>query len=139
MPFGTSGEDGLILHRKQIACAAMFGSVRGVAVGMIFSVALAAAACTTQKAARPAVDPPQSEMTTQPAAATYSCADGSLITIQNLGASVRISGVSDSPIELPAAPATQRSRYGEQPYALVLDGNDALFMKTGSQPLTCTR
>jgi hypothetical protein len=107
----------------------------------MLSVALAAAACTTQKAARSAIDPPPvaSETTTQPASATYSCADGSLITIQNLGVSVRISGVGDSPIELPAAPSTQRSRYGEQPYALVLDGNDALFMKTGSQPLTCTR
>jgi hypothetical protein len=103
-------------------------------------VALAAAACTTQKPNKPSnIDPAIDQTTTQPATATYSCADGSMITIENLGASVRIMGAGDNPIELPAAPATQRSRYGEQPYALVLDGRDALFMKTGDQPLTCTR
>jgi hypothetical protein len=107
----------------------------------MMSAALAAAACTTNQAKKPAgADPAMTEeTTTQPASATYSCADGSMMTIENLGASVRIRGAGDDVIELPAAPPTQRSRYGELPYALVLDGNDALFMKNGSVPLNCTR
>jgi hypothetical protein len=42
-------------------------------------------------------------------------------------------------VELPAAPSGQESRYSQQPYALVLDGTDALFMKNGREPLACTR
>jgi hypothetical protein len=52
---------------------------------------------------------------------------------------VRVQGLGDDVLELPASPATQRSRYGEQPYALVLEGREALFMKNGQPPLTCTR
>ena len=33
-------------------------------------------------------------------------------------------------------PAEKR---GEQPYAIVLEGHDALFMKSGQEPLSCTR
>jgi hypothetical protein len=62
-----------------------------------------------------------------------------MITIENLGASVHITGADEQPIDLPAAPAAQTARYGEQPYALVLDGRDALFMKSGQEPLSCTR
>ena len=83
---------------------------------------------------------PVSETTSsQPRTATYNCADGGMITIENLGASVRVTGADEEPIELPAAPAAQTTRYGEQPYALVLDGRDALFMKSGQEPLACTR
>jgi hypothetical protein len=41
--------------------------------------------------------------------------------------------------ELPAAPDNQRSRYGEAHDAIVLDGREALVMKSGKPPLTCTR
>ena len=48
-------------------------------------------------------------------------------------------GAGDELIELPASPAAQTSRYGEQPYAMVLEGHEALFMKSGQEPLSCTR
>jgi hypothetical protein len=104
-------------------------------------VATALTACTTgpsRKTTGPASET-SDQTSAQPAMATYNCADGSMITIQNLGSSVRIQGVGDDVVDLPAAPATQRSRYGEQPYALVLDGRDALYMKSGDEPLNCTR
>lgn len=112
---------------------------RRVAVCLFVSVALTA--CETSPPPKTTgLAPASSDQTSsQPATATYNCADGSLITIQNLGTSVRIQGVGDDVVELPAAPPTQRSRYGEQPYALVLDGRDALYMKSGSEPLNCTR
>jgi hypothetical protein len=109
--------------------------------GILASVALMTAACTTgalQKAYGPETQPTD-ESNSPPRTATYSCADGGMITVENLGDYVRILGVGDDTIELPASPATQHSRYGEQPYALVLEGRDALFMKSGEEPLACTR
>jgi hypothetical protein len=118
----------------------MFVSPRRAA--LLFFVPVALTACTTASTKKPnnPVQPQQTdESSAQPATATYSCADGGMITIQNLGTSVRIQGLGDDVLELPASPETQRSRYGEQPYALVLEGRDALFMKSGQEPLTCTR
>lgn len=74
----------------------------------------------------------------QPARATYSCADGSMMTIRNLGASIRVIG-PDEEEELPASPANQRSRYGQGVDAIVLDGREALVVKGRHSPLTCTR
>jgi hypothetical protein len=119
----------------------MFVLPRRAALFLFITVALTA--CTTASAKKPNNPGPQIQQTdastAQPATATYSCADGGMITIQNLGTSVRIQGLGDDVLELPASPQTQRSRYGEQPYALVLEGRDALFMKSGQEPLTCTR
>lgn len=74
----------------------------------------------------------------QPAQATYRCESGVSLTI-NLGASVRLTDPDGEQVELPAAPASQRSRYGQTPYALVLEGEEALYMKNGKTPLACRR
>jgi hypothetical protein len=119
----------------------MFASLGRVTSIAVMSVALATAGCTTEPAHKTASVAPAAtdETSTQPVTATYSCADGGMMTIQNLGSSVRILNGAGEPLELPAAPPAQRARYGEQPYALVLDGREALFMKSGEEPLTCTR
>jgi len=74
----------------------------------------------------------------QPSTSTYNCADGSMMTIRNLGSSIRVMG-PDEEEELPAAPANQRSRYGKGVDAVVLDGREALVVKGRHPPLTCTR
>jgi hypothetical protein len=75
-----------------------------------------------------------------PGTATYSCADGGMVKIQNLGTSLRLLGPDGEVAEeLPASPADQNSRYGANHDAVVLDGRDALIMKSGAVPLTCTR
>lgn len=121
----------------------MFGPRHLVRFSFLSIAAAGISACTTSSITPKAdIQPPAAvaeETTTQPATATYSCADGGMITVENLGSSVRILGAGDEPIELPASPASQRTRYGEQPYAIVLEGRDALFMKNGEEPLTCTR
>lgn len=76
---------------------------------------------------------------TQPRSASYSCADGGLVTIENLGTSVRVLGPDGESTELPASPSNQRSRYGLASDAIVIEGREALFMKGGQEPLTCTR
>lgn len=75
----------------------------------------------------------------QPRTATYSCADGGRMTIENLGTSVRVLGADGVSEELPASPANQSSRYGQAHDAIVIDGRDALVMKAGARPLACKR
>ncbi|TIS58584.1 MAG: hypothetical protein E5W91_08945 [Mesorhizobium sp.] len=77
--------------------------------------------------------------TPQPRTATYSCADGGTMTVENLGTSVRVIGADGVSEELPASPANQSSRFGESHDAIVIDGRDALVMKGGASPVTCTR
>ena len=79
------------------------------------------------------------EEVSQPGTATYNCADGGMMTIQNLGTSVRVLGPDGIAEELPASPSNQRSRYGQAHDAIVLDGREALVVKGGQTPLTCTR
>lgn len=79
------------------------------------------------------------EEVSQPGTATYNCADGGMMTIQNLGTSVRILGPDGVAEELPASPSNQRSRYGQAHDAIVLDGREALVVKAGQTPLPCTR
>ena len=63
--------------------------------GVMAAVMLTASACTTGVGKSDLTAGSADETTSQPSTATYSCADGGLITIENLGASVRISGAGD--------------------------------------------
>jgi hypothetical protein len=75
----------------------------------------------------------------QPRTATYNCAGGGMLTIENLGTSVRVLGPDGASEDLPASPANQRSRYGQAHDAIVIEGREALVMKGGATPRTCTR
>lgn len=112
------------------------------------AAALAAAGCTGGGG------PAQPQIASnQPRIATYQCGEDGEIRIVNTGASVQVSEYmvavdadteetsepGESWFELVAAPPNQRSRYGAEGLALVLEGREALWMKSGSAPLTCTR
>ncbi|WP_292231619.1 hypothetical protein [Mesorhizobium sp.] len=73
--------------------------------------------------------------------ATYRCGNGGMITIQNLGSSLRVARPDGSTEEFAASPANQSSRYQEASThdAIVIDGREALVMKRGSTPQTCRR
>ncbi|CDX22813.1 conserved hypothetical protein [Mesorhizobium plurifarium] len=73
--------------------------------------------------------------------ATYRCGNGGMITIQNLGSSLRVVRQDGSTEEFAASPANQSSRYQEAAThdAIVIDGREALVMKRGSTPQTCRR
>jgi hypothetical protein len=75
----------------------------------------------------------------QPRMASYTCAGGALVTVENFGSSVRVVGPEGESLDLPASPATQRNRYGEASDAIVIEGREALFMRRGHEPLTCMR
>ena len=73
--------------------------------------------------------------------ATYRCGNGGMITIQNLGSSLRVVGPDGTTEQFAASPANQSSRYQEAAThdAIVIDGSEALVMKRGSTPQTCKR
>lgn len=75
----------------------------------------------------------------QPRVASYDCGDGASITVENLGQAVRVTDTDGSSLELPAAPASQHSRFGAGGDAIVIDGREALLMRGKHTPLTCTR
>ncbi|MBO6717271.1 MAG: hypothetical protein JJ913_04865 [Rhizobiaceae bacterium] len=125
------------------------GRARRVIVSSIaVAASLAAAGCTGGSSQQQAPG-------SQPRVATYRCGDGDLRII-NTGGSVVVDERVAAPLdetaapgeapelvetrfELVAAPPNQRSRYGAEGLALVLEGNEALWMKAGRPPMTCNR
>ncbi|TIQ00001.1 MAG: hypothetical protein E5X60_06690 [Mesorhizobium sp.] len=116
-----------------------------MALGRTFRVTLALCpllttiACNAPKAGNPLAATATDSTAPQPRSATYTCADGARITIENLGTSVRVLGPDGASEDLPASPANQNSRFGAEHDAIVIDGRDALVMMGGATPLTCTR
>ncbi|MCV0394438.1 MAG: hypothetical protein K5872_15630 [Rhizobiaceae bacterium] len=89
-------------------------------------------------------DPREAGEERQPAVATYSCGEDGGIIIENKGDSVVVAATSSGeeapdPVELPAAPADQRSRYAASIYALLLEGREAMWIAGREPPMTCTR
>jgi hypothetical protein len=115
---------------------------RGRSSGALIAVAcaIAVASCQSDEAKTEAtVASAESTSEAQPRMASYTCAGGALVTVENLGSSVRVVGPEGESLDLPASPATQRNRYGQASDAIVLEGREALFMRRGHEPLTCMR
>ncbi len=74
-----------------------------------------------------------------PRMATYQCDDGGTLRVENRGNSVQLQTPRGVEVTLPASPPDSTSRYGDPPYALILDGREALWFVTGKHPLTCRR
>lgn len=74
-----------------------------------------------------------------PGLATYVCEDQTALVVDNRVTQVTVTDGEGDVSTLPAAPAEQRSRYGVEGLAIVLDGNDALFMKGRHEPVNCRR
>lgn len=75
----------------------------------------------------------------QPRVAAYRCGAAGSLTIENFQTSVHVIPSRGLAVELPASPPGSTSRYGEAPYALLLEGREALWMETGKKPVTCRR
>ena len=99
--------------------------------------ALVAASCVPSETGK--VTATENTTTTQPRQATYNCGQSGSLIVENLRTSVHLTEPDGSIVDLPASPPAQQSRFGEAPYALVLEGNEALLMKNGKEPLTCSR
>jgi membrane-bound inhibitor of C-type lysozyme len=99
----------------------------------------AAVGCMSEKAPAGEAASTSAEAAAQPRHATYRCGDEGTLEVDNMRTSVRLTDLDGETVELPAAPSDQTSRYGQTPYALLLEGNEALYMKAGREPVTCLR
>ena len=118
---------------------------------LLAAVVLALQGCTTDapKAAEAAVAVTPAEpagalaLTEAPAPpigiSVYHCDNGTDLSVDNLGASVRVTEAAGEAIDMPASPADSRNRYVQANYAIVLEGSDALFMRPRGGPIACKR
>jgi len=75
----------------------------------------------------------------QPRLATYDCGEDGTISVESMASAVRLTDADGGSYDLPASPPAQSSRFGEGNLALVVEDREALWMKAGSEPMTCRR
>lgn len=75
---------------------------------------------------------------TPPREATFRCDEGERLHVARLGSAVQVTDAEGDTIVLPPSPPGQDTRYGMDGYALVVEGEDALWMKAGATPRDCT-
>jgi hypothetical protein len=68
---------------------------------------------------------------------TFDCGEGESLTISRAGTALLVSDSQDDSAELAPSPPGQNARYDAEGYALALDGDEALWMKAGQEPMTC--
>ena len=71
--------------------------------------------------------------------ATYKCDNGESLQVDNSVAAVSIAFADGSSMQLPASPSDSHTRYVQEQYAMVFDGEEALFFRPKSTPITCRR
>ena len=117
--------------------------IEGSAGLLLLVLTLGLGACTTEGPSSAASDE-------RPRVTGYHCGEDGSIRIEQRGDIVRVfepppppdpdatePAAAPAPVELAAAPPGQRSRYGMDGYALVVEGREALWMKAGRAPMTC--
>jgi membrane-bound inhibitor of C-type lysozyme len=119
---------------QRIRCGRLSGALLAVACALVVASCQSGGAKTEATAALA-----ESTNEAQPRMASYTCAGGALVTVENFGSSVHVVGPEGESLDLPASPATQRNRYGEGSDAIVIEGREALLMQRGHEPLTCMR
>jgi hypothetical protein len=120
----------------------------------LFLVSLAALApLAALMSACVSAETPGTSSAAQPRLATYACGGEGTLRVEAASGMVRVTlteprdpeadpkeiAQPPEPVELPAAPPGQSTRFGKDGYALVVEGREALYMKAGRVPMTCTR
>jgi hypothetical protein len=137
-PSGSTGPVDLVAL-VGVACAMTLFLTVGCRLPQVMPLLAALAVITSCVPQQTQATAPAAAEAAQPRVATYDCGGDGVITVENLGASVHIIGTDGETLDLPAAPVTQRSRYGAGADAIVIEGREALFMHGRHPPLTCTR
>ena len=111
---------------------------RALRAALAVSLALPMAACMGDQQQSQGRHDVQVAATRLPQA-TFDCGEDGKITLQGSQSAVRLIEADGSAYDLPASPPTQASRFGEGGLALVVEGEEALWMKAGKQPMSCRR
>jgi membrane-bound inhibitor of C-type lysozyme len=153
---------GLDLRRRQRLRSRMSLSHRG-ASGHTVRIACVVAVCLLSACAADGIDAPSASLmpggsgmadpvqddggaavsyddnATYEGRAIYRCDNGETLQVDNTVAAVSISFADGTTMQLPASPADSHTRYVQEQYAMVFDGQEALFFRPKAQPLTCRR
>lgn len=104
-------------------------------VGLIASLAVLTACVGDQQSG--GRDP---ELAANPVAfATFDCGADGTIVLETGRSAVTLTETDGSSYNLPASPPAQTHRFGGDGTALVIEDGEALWMKSGKQPMTCRR
>lgn len=112
---------------------------RAVASLLVLPLAACVSAQPIADALRPAAVLPGVAPAPQPRYASYDCGAAGSLTIENFQTSVLFVAPGGESAELPAAPPAQASSFRAAPYSVVLQGDEALYARTGRAPLRCRR
>lgn len=69
----------------------------------------------------------------------FDCEEGEVLLLTGNNNELIATGSGDAQILLQASPPGQTARYDAQGHALVLHEREALWMKAGEPPMTCSR
>lgn len=69
----------------------------------------------------------------------YDCGEGGRMGVEQSQDTVRLTVADGEAIDLPASPPGQNDRYSSELHAVVFEGNEAFFMRSGQPPLSCKR
>ena len=119
---------------RDLSVAAAFGRIALAAI-----LAATLAACVADKMDAEDSQQMAAAAAPQPRRATYDCGEDGRVTVENLSTAVRLVEPDGESYNLPASPPTQTSRFGGDGMALVVEDREALWMKAGSEPVTCRR
>jgi hypothetical protein len=80
------------------------------------------------------------QVSAEPVLLRYDCGDGDALLIEAVNGVIELSeSGEEEAVTLEASPPGQHSRFDAGGHALVLNGDEALWMKAGQTPLTCRR
>ncbi len=71
--------------------------------------------------------------------ASWRCDNGETYLVDNTVTQIVVISPDGQTMTMPATPADSRTRYVLQQYAFVVDGEEALFFRAKSSPLTCRK
>ena len=69
----------------------------------------------------------------------YRCDNGERIQVENTVTQVAIAAADGAVVQLPASPADSHTRYVQDQYAIIFDGQEALYFRPKEAPATCRR
>lgn len=99
-------------------------------IGLALAPALYLLGCTAVETEEPQV---------AAAPVVYRCEGDTQMTVLKNADTVHVDSPRGLALDLPASPPAQESRFGAPPYALVVEGDEALWMVTGQEPIACAR
>lgn len=110
---------------------------RGLAAALVGAVALSG--CVSDAPNPASVAAPEATYDVRMVEMRFDCEEGEVLLLAGNSNELLATDSQDTQIMLQASPPGQTARYDAQGHALVLHEREALWMKAGEPPMTCSR